>query len=484
MSRPARLLSTSLAGRLAGAAAVCALIAALQLLGAADARAAAPFTTGFYDQGAYTSSSSDIWFGRSNDAGAGIVRIQAFWSQLAPGSRPVDPSSSADPAYDWSYLDDAVRGANAHGLEVLLSADRAPAWAEGPNRPASAPAGTWRPDPAEYGLFAHALAQRYSGAILDPDNPTKLLPRVRYYQAWNEPNLSTYLTPQWSGKTAVSPLIYRQLLNAFYDGVKGPINGADQSNFVVGAGTAPFGDLGTGGRRISPLLFARTLYCLSGKKLKTTSCPDPAHLDAISHHPYSVGGPRWKAYNADDASVPDVWKVVRVLRRAESTGRVLPTGRKRVWATEISWDSSPPDPQGVPAATQARWLEESMYVLWSQGVDTMIWYLIQDAAPTPSYAQTYQSGVYLRNGTAKPSLTAFRFPFVTERRSKSKLRAWGRALEDGTVSIQVKGRHGWHTVKRLDGKADGVFMTKLSVKGPAKLRAQAPWGTSLIWPQR
>jgi len=30
---------------------------------------------------------------------------------------------------------------------------------------------------------------------------------------------------------------------------------------------------------------------------------------------------------------------------------------------------------------------------------------------------------------AKPSLTAFRFPFVTERINKRKLLAWGKALE-------------------------------------------------------
>jgi len=33
--------------------------------------------------------------------------------------------------------------------------------------------------------------------------------------------------------------------------------------------------------------------------------------------------------------------------------RVLPGGAKRLWVTEASWDSNPPDPNGVPAATQA-----------------------------------------------------------------------------------------------------------------------------------
>ena len=45
--------------------------------------------------------------------------------------------------------------------------------AEGPNRPSLtvAPAGTWLPQPAELGLFARALATRYSGGFVDPADP-------------------------------------------------------------------------------------------------------------------------------------------------------------------------------------------------------------------------------------------------------------------------------------------------------------------------
>src|SRR5204863_108897 len=76
----------------------------------------------------------------------------------------------------------------------------------------------------------------------DPQRPGVSLPRVRYWQAWNEPNLTNFLTPQWSRRhghlVAASPGIYRHLLNAFYAGVKA----ARRSDVVVTAGTAPFGD--------------------------------------------------------------------------------------------------------------------------------------------------------------------------------------------------------------------------------------------------
>ena len=55
----------------------------------------------------------------------------------------------------------------------------------------------WAPDPGAYGRFAVAVARRYSGQFTDPLNAGTDLPRVRLYQAWNEPNLPLFLQPQW-----------------------------------------------------------------------------------------------------------------------------------------------------------------------------------------------------------------------------------------------------------------------------------------------
>ena len=74
-----------------------------------------------------------------------------------------------------------------------------------------------------------------------------MLPRIRLLQAWNEPNLSRYLAPQSvaSGDRwrAFSPVVYRELLNAFYAAVKQAV----PDDLVVSAGLAPNGDrAGTG----------------------------------------------------------------------------------------------------------------------------------------------------------------------------------------------------------------------------------------------
>ena len=395
------------------------------------AQATRGLTTGFALDPALTDGSAtanNVWIPRAVAAGAGMVRVGILWSQVAPKKPPPGfvASDPASPGYNWTQTDAVVRELADHGIKVVITISQAPFWAEGRGMPASAPAGTWEPSPTQFAAFAAATARRYDGSYPDPHHPGAFLPRVRYWQGWNEPNLSTYLNPQWrrSGRhwIAESPVLYRGLLNAFYAAVKG----VSRSNFVVTAGTAPYGDL-PGGQRIPPVAFDRTLFCLTGsERLRPTKCANPVHLDAVSHHPYGIGGPLWHAQNADDAAVPDIYKIARVLRAAERFHRVLPRGHKQLWVTEISWDSDPPDPNGVPIAEQARWYEQAMYVLWRQGVSTVLWLQIVDSPPIPNYGSTYQAGIYYLNGQPKPSATAFRFPFVTRRLNHSHVQVWGR----------------------------------------------------------
>ncbi len=138
------------------------------------------------------------------------------------------------------------------------------------------------------------------------------------------------------------------------------MKGVSSSNGVITPGPLPTTTPLPGQGRIQPALFVRTLFCLRGG----AGCRTPAHVDILAHDPYSVAGPTSPALNRDDVSVPDLGKLTRPLRAAERRGTALPRGRKRLWVTEFSWDSSPPDPQGVPVATQARWLEEALHIFW------------------------------------------------------------------------------------------------------------------------
>jgi hypothetical protein len=160
--------------------------------------------------------------------------------------------------------------------------------------------------------------------------------------------------------------------------------------------------------------------------------------------------------------------------------RALPRVHKGLWVTEFSYDSNPPNPQAISLAIQARWLEQSFYVFWRQGADAVVWYLIRDQAPIPDYATAYESGVYLRDGTPKPSLEAFRFPFVVEPRRRGSL-AWGRAPAAGTVQIERHSDSSWVVLARIPVTAGAVFTRSLSGRGPGQFRAVLGAETSLVW---
>jgi hypothetical protein len=408
------------------------------------------------------------------DAGAGIVRVTVSWREIA-SRQPAEARNPADPAYDFSEADRAIDGAAAQNLDVLVILNSAPGYAEGPNRPATAPAGTWDPDPGAFADFAAAVATRYSGSFAG-------LPRVRYFQAWNEPNLSGYLTPQYQGGTATSPGHYRQMLNAFFAAIKG----VHPDNQVVTAGTAPYGDP-PGGDRVRPLIFWRDVLCLRGRKLKDAECPTKANFDILAHHPINTsGGPRRSAVDPDDASTPDFKYIARTLRAAERAKNVGTKGPHPLWATELWWDSNPPDPvEGVPIRKHARYIEEALYILWKQGARVVINLQLQDDAfDRQDRSGDTSTGVLFADGSRKPAYTAFRFPFVTERTSEKKLIAWGKSPAAGKLVIQRKRGKGWIREAMMNVRVGAVFKTTLKLRGPQKLRAVVDGERSLVWTQR
>ncbi|MDQ6805345.1 MAG: hypothetical protein M3065_10345 [Actinomycetota bacterium] len=413
--------------------------------------------TGFADFYAFqslTAMASAKWFSRAQSLGSSWVRLDAVWSAIAPSklTRGFKPANPSDPRYDWSALDAAVRDATAHRQHVLLILVGAPVWALGRHPPPTAFPGTWRPSPSALGAFAHASAERYSGHFADPLNVGQSLPQVTYFQAWNEPNLRNYLAPQWTRDAAgkwvpASPYWYRRMLNAVYANLKT----ARPDAFVLAAGTAPYGDP-PGVDRMAPVVFLRSLLCLNGSRLKPAYCPDPAHFDALDHHPYSLT-PTIHAYSADDVGVADIGRLQTVLTVAEHTGRALPAGPKSIWVTEIAWSSNPPDPLAIPEARQARYLALAFYELWRQGVGHVFWLLIRDFP----YKSLTGSGLYVMDGTPKRSSRAFRFPFIAVPGRHHELTLWGRAPQGGPVVIERGDGHGWTPVIRLSANRGGIF---------------------------
>ena len=464
---------------------------------------------------------------RIRDATARTVRIPVDWRDFVAAAPPAsfDASDPADPAYRVAALDAAVESAAAAGLEPLLVVSHAPAFAEAPHRWPYAYPGSWAPSPAALEEFAAAIARRYDGSFPDPLASGRVLPRVRLFQAWNEPNLARYLEPQWVAQeghwSAFSPLLYRQLLNSFYNGVKS----VQPADTVVAAGVAPNGEpAGVG--RMAPVTFLREVLCLgsadspaarsparrsgavsraSGAVTHTSSvsCPEPPHFDVLAFHPLSVGDPDLPAESSLDVSISDVAKITGLLKQAERDGTALPAGAKPVWVTELNWESAPQAPAGVPARLQAQWISRALHRLWVAGVGLVDWQFLVDPYPaeranTPTGgiveyqrpAGLYSAGIGGNPESArpKPFLGGFTFPFDPLRVDRKHVRVWALLTGSGqAVLLQrwvlarprggvKRGRTGaasWWTIARLHADSSGVLNVLVSLRGAARLRLKS-----------
>jgi hypothetical protein len=468
--------------RVAGIALVAALSFALAGLVPSPARGASTtLRTGFLDFGVMGLEQDEraAWLQRATSVGASVMRIDLIWYAVSPIRPPEGAASDPSwPGYTFAAYDAQIKSAAAAGMTVLLDVSRAPTWAEGAGKPKNIPGvpGNWKPDVAAYGKFLTAVARRYSGNTPDPVAPGTMLPKITDFQIWNEPNLGLYLAPQYEAGRPFAPVRWRELVNAGYASVKAVQPDAN----VVAAGLAPFGDPASPtAQRTRPVAFLRSALCLDERLQKT--CDDVMLANTFSLHPYAVARPSQHARDPDDATVPDYNRIATVLTAAWSQKTVGP-GMPKSWATELSYDSSPPDPDGVPIATRARYISDAMWRMWRVGIDTIIWFQMRDAAPKPSYASTYQSGIFYRDGRRKGDARAFRFPLLITGKSSKRLNVWFRTPAAGTVTVQVRRNGEWRSVAKVRKlPRDGVRTLKILRPNVTGVRGVAGKATSYVW---
>jgi len=447
-------------------------LAVLLLLGG-DARADRPLRTGVAPSMQLRDGEAAVAFKRVYDAGARTVRLYLDWRHIAPTQPPpgFDPSNPADPAYNWAPVDEEIQIAIAQGLDPLVVVSEAPAWAA---QGSAAFPGTVRPDPLQLRRFTHAAAVRYSGRFAG-------LPRVRNWIVWNEPNLVNFLAPQSEGNRLVAPDHYRRMVNEFASAV----HGVHRDNLVIAGALAPFG---RPGRATSPLTFMRRLLCMSKGRRPKPKCRKRTRFDVWSHHPYTSGGPTHQAVSPDDVSLGDLQDMRRLLAAAARTKRIVSRQPVRFWVDEFSWDSSPPDPNGVPADLHARWVAEALYRMWSSGISLVTWFKLRDDAPAGRpHSQVFQSGLYLRCEAGigcdapKHALQAFRFPFVALG-NRGRVRVWGRTPDGraGPVTIEHGSGAAWRRLATLRANRYGIFDRRLRGPRRGSLRARLPSGEAAL----
>jgi hypothetical protein len=386
-------------------------------------------------------------FSHIRAVGAQMVRIAANWNEIAPDTPPggFDPTNPDSPGYRWGKLDRAVLEATAQGLTPFLTAIGAPAWAESP--PGS---GEAHPEPAELEAFADALARRYDGS--------HGLPWVRYFEVWNEPNASYFLQPQIEGSSYPSVDLYRTMINDFSGGV----HGVRADDIVIAGALFPNGLRRAGVTAIAPLDFTRRLLCMSAGPNPQRICEATVSADVWSVHPYTSGGPSTRAVDPDNVWIYNLGALSSLVKAAQAAGTLYSSQPVQTWVTEFSWDSSPPDPKGVPLRLQQRWVAEALYRAWLAGIKVFTWYSLRD---DPIQSSPQQAGLYfdcpqgIACDTPKPMARAFRFPFVAYRTSGHKALLWGRTPTGapGAVQIQWRQRQTWRSLTTLRTDGDGIF---------------------------
>jgi hypothetical protein len=468
---------------LASARGIAVLIAALLALALAPSHTQAQFRLGLQDPGLQstaTAAQSNDAFSATRAIHGSLVRVAVLWSQVAPGGlkRPTgfDAANPADPQYRWSALDATVRIAAQHHLSVVFDILHAPAWAEGPGEPSnpashSIDPGAWDPSPSDLGEFARAAGMRYSGSFPDPLHPGSTLPRVKYWEIWNEENLPFYL--------AANDLVdeYRSLLNAGYAAVKS----VNPNNVVILGGLAPVSFLPP--YSMSPLTFAADLLCLHrvGTQFHLdATCPRHAHFDVFAHHPYTLAAtPTKPAYNYDDVLVADMGKIANLIHTADRLHTDAPAIRHRIWVTEWSWFTNPPNTQvGDSPSVAARYVAYSMYEMWKNGVSAVIWQAVRDS-PT---ANPIGGGLYTSSGQPKLTLRAFAFPVVASV-AGSRGFVWGRVPVSHRVRVFVQRAvgHRWRRVATTMSRRDGVFSVRIRAHRNGLYRATAHHLVSLAY---
>ena len=383
-------------------------------------------------------------------SGATIVRTVVIWSTVAR-SRPVDATDPFDPAYHFDDLDEFVRNAQTHGLEVLITIWGTPPWANGGRGPQYAPA-----DASDLRDFAQALASRYSGRFPG-------FPFVRFYGIWNESNLATFLRPQFNARgRIVGPTIYARLAAAGYAGVKA---GSPPAQVAIGETSSNGRQKHVAGLTdaVAPGLFAE-LVARANPKLR---------FDAWAQHPYPF-----------PASQPPTQVVAWPNVTLTSLGRLEAEldndfGREEtpIWITEFGDETRPGEPRGVSEDQQADYLTQAVAIARRDPrVQMFIWFILLDS---PSSA--WQSGLYREDGSPKPAQAAWPIAVASLNARNGKVTARSGALPTITVYVRdfcannpVGAAVGTTTRVRLKGRLVGITQAQLPLRLDCTVRVRLP----------
>jgi Cellulase (glycosyl hydrolase family 5) len=312
-------------------------------------------------------------------SGAKFSRVDLLWSEIAP-TKPANPIDPADPAYNFGRADQIVTGLRSRGITPLLTVYSSPTWANGGKaKPKSTQYNPFTPNAVQFGQFMQALAQRYNGTF-SPGEYAPVLPRVRHFEIWNEPNLQLFYRPQYKGKGIRNPVAaknYSNLVKAAYPRIKS----VNPAAIVIAGVTGPKSSNDASGQ--GTLSWLKSLAKVKPK------------MDAYSQHIYPAVAPD----NDETKAVPSWNSINLLLGQVSKIKRGLP-----MYITEAGYTT---------AATKFRKVKVSFSVqrtnlndifalrtVKQKRVPVIVWFNLQDNVFWPG-------GLLRANGAKKPSYASF-----------------------------------------------------------------------------
>jgi hypothetical protein len=397
--------------------------------------------------------------------GVRALRVELHWHDVAPdASARRRPSFDAkDPAsYQWGPYDALLGEARRLGWQLLLTvASPVPRWATAGGKDLLT-----RPDDLQFEEFMTAVGRRFGS-------------EVTLWGVWNEPNLSSWLRPQWNANgTPASPRIYRGLFQAAYAGLVAA--GVTTPRLLFGE-TAPFGvsaaDLARepAPREVAPLAFLRGALCLDGRYRKAPTCA-ALPVYGYAHHPYTypaVEGPFYRPPERDQVTIGSLSRLSAALDLA-ARAHAIP-GRVAIYLTEYGVQSTP-NPLGVSLAQQAEYDAVSERIAWQDPrVAAFSQYLFRDE-PAHDGLLGSRTGLYTSSGARKPLADAFALPLVVTRQRRG-YSLWGlvRPAQGATsvrVAVEPPGSGGYRTLAQVRTDASGYWSLHSPV---AAVRWRVSW---------
>ena len=350
---------------------------------------------GLFDDAEFNYGNPDKVFPMLKQLNTQLIRVSLVWGgpNGVAKRRPVNPMNPNDPAYDWSVYDRTVTYAARYGMKVVFSIIGTPPWAN-----SAAGVNVVPRSALDLERFATAAARRYSGSFEAADG--SVLPAVRQWLAWSEPNNPAFLRPQYKkvrGKVIIQSAIdYAKICNAIVKGVRKTTIGASK---VACGVTGPRGNNNPNSARpaVAPLPFLRAMKKAGAKG-----------FDAYAHHPY-YGKPRETPSTPPPPGIHGNAATAITLGNFSLLVREVTRlyGSKRIWITEYGYQTNPPDRIfGVSRANQAKYLTQAYGIARRHPrIDMFLWFLLRDERRLTN--EGWQSGLLTSSGAKKPAFAAF-----------------------------------------------------------------------------